>query len=261
VLGFDGKDDCVRTTLNIDQSGATDITMAAWVYPTSTSWGRHQVISSDNGGFDWSLLREGSKWHAFVGDGSWNSGFTVDINKWQHVVVVFRVGEDVIFYKNAVSSSKGSAPATDTRDNDIAIGDNPAWYREYFSGIITDVMIFDKSLSSEEVQELYQNGLIERGLAPELEIIGVDNVELAIYEKLEALEKIEIALEKQQAAYDTLGLMLEKAEYGNLGHGEIVAARDELHSAIEKDELTKRDLAESVRRLENAFAALGFEVE
>lgn len=260
ALSFDGKGDYVKTTLNIDQSGSTDITMAAWVYPTSTSWGRHQVISSDNGGFDWSLLREGRMWHAFVGNTSWNSGFAVDINKWQYVAVVFRAGEDVIFYKNAVSSSRGAAPATDTRDNNIAIGDNPGWWSEYFNGIISDVMIFDRGLSPEEIQQLYQNGLIERGFPADLEIIGIDNIELAISAKVKALEMIDIAREKQRAAYNTLGRMLEKGEYADLTRDDIIAARQELLSAIEYDEQLKRDLEQSIEKLENAFTALGFEL-
>ena len=260
ALSFDGKGDYVQTTLNIDQSGPTDITMAAWVYPTSTSWGRHQVISSDNGGFDWSLLREGRKWHAFVGNTSWKSGFVVDINKWQYVAVVFRVGEDVIFYKNAVSSSRGAAPTTDSRDNDIAIGDNPGWWGEYFNGIISDVMIFDRGLSSEEIQQLYQNGLLERGFPADLEIIGIDNIELAISGKVKALEIIDVALEKQHAAYNTLGRMLEKGEYADLTYDDIVTARQELLSATEHDEQSKKDLEQSIERLENAFTALGFEL-
>ena len=59
ALEFDGTNDVVITPLNIDQSGSsTGITFSAWVYPTSSSTGRHHVVSSDDGGFDWSLLRD-----------------------------------------------------------------------------------------------------------------------------------------------------------------------------------------------------------
>jgi hypothetical protein len=157
ALGFDGIDDHVATTLDIDQGGATSITMAAWVYPTSTSEGKHQVISSDDLYWDWSLLRVGKRWHAFTGDGSWDSGFSVDLNKWQHVAVVFKPNKDVVFYKNGNSRSRGAAPVPDTSDNDIMIGDNPGRWDEYFAGRIDDVRIYNYALSDDEMAAIYES--------------------------------------------------------------------------------------------------------
>jgi hypothetical protein len=156
ALDFDGIDDYVETTLDIDQGGSTSITMAAWVYPTSTSEGRHQVISSDDVYWDWSLLREGGDWYAFTGDGSWDSGLSVDINKWQHVAVVFKPNEDVVFYKNGQSRSKGAAPVPDRSDNNITIGDNPGPWDEYFAGRIDDVRVYNYAVSDEEIRRLCQ---------------------------------------------------------------------------------------------------------
>ncbi len=155
-LNFDGRDDYVQSTRNIDQDSSTGITMAAWVYPTSTSPGRHQVISTDNGGFDWSILRQGRQWRVFTGDSSWDSGFTVDLNTWQHVAAVFKPDEDVIFYKNAARHLRGSAPTTDANDNNIAIGNNPGPWDEYFQGKIDEVAIYKKALSAKNIEKLYR---------------------------------------------------------------------------------------------------------
>lgn len=157
-LNFDGRDDYVQSTRNIDQEGSTDITMAAWVYPTSTSPGRHQVISTDNGGFDWGILRQGDQWRVFTGDGSWDSGFTVDLNMWQHIAAVFKPDEDAIFYKNAASHLRGFAPATDANDSNIAIGNNPGPWDEYFQGKIDEVAIYNKALSTKNIEKLYRKG-------------------------------------------------------------------------------------------------------
>jgi hypothetical protein len=157
ALEFDGVDDSVETSVEIDQSGSTSVTMMAWVYPTSISPGRHQVISSDDGWWDWSLLREADRWHAFTGDGSWNSQFAVDPNQWQHVAVVFEPDQDVIFYKNALASSRGFAPVADSSDNDIVIGNNPAQWDEYFQGLIDEVRIYSYALSPQEIAAIHQS--------------------------------------------------------------------------------------------------------
>ena len=171
ALSFDGIDDYVATALNIDQTGSIDITMVAWAYPTAARPYRQQVISTDNGGFDWSLLKRYGTWRVFTGDRCWNSGFSADTDRWQHVAAVFRAGEDVVFYKNGVSRSRGSAPDTDIKDNPVAIGDNPGWWSEYFEGRIDEVRIYDRALSAEEIEQLYQDGLPE---LLGLEIIGPD---------------------------------------------------------------------------------------
>ncbi len=157
-LSFDGRDDYVQSTRNIDQDSSTDITMAAWVFPTSTSPGRHQLISSDNGGFDWSILRQGRQWRVFTGDSCWDSGFTVDLNTWQHVAAVFKPDDDVIFYKNAARHLRGSAPATDANDSNITIGNNPGPWDEYFQGKIDEVAIYNKALSAKNIEKLYRKG-------------------------------------------------------------------------------------------------------
>jgi hypothetical protein len=157
ALDFDGVDDSVKTTVEIDQTGSTSVTMMAWVYPTSISPGRHQVISSDDGWWDWSLLREADRWHAFTGDGSWNSQFAVDPNQWQHLAVVFKPDQDVIFYKNAVANSRGFAPITDAGSNAIAIGNNPGLWDEFFQGVIDEVRIYSYALSSEQIEAVYQS--------------------------------------------------------------------------------------------------------
>ncbi|MBC8377936.1 MAG: hypothetical protein H8E62_02050 [Planctomycetes bacterium] len=156
-LNFDGVDDRVETSLNLDQSGSVDITMAVWIYPTHTGSGRQQIIGSDNGGFDWSLVKREDRWEVFTGRSNWDPGFSVDIGQWQHIAVVFKPGKDVIFYKNGVSNSLGSAPGTDVSDNNITIGDNPGWWDEFFRGKIDDILIFERALSAQEIKQLYEN--------------------------------------------------------------------------------------------------------
>lgn len=151
ALQFDGVDDYVSTPLNIDQSiYYPGLTLEAWVYPTSISAGRHHVISSNDGGYDWSILREGGKWFVYTGEESRNTGFNVDRFQWQHVAAVFFPGTGIIFYKN---SQLNAIPYIDydPNDNNVAIGRKPG-YGEYFTGQIDEVRVWNVARTLPEIE-------------------------------------------------------------------------------------------------------------
>lgn len=112
-LEVNGRDGGATTDLEVVQeSRASSITMEAWVYPSSVSHGRHPVLTSDNGGYDWSVLREGASWHVFTGSRSVSTGLAVDENAWQHIAAVFSGGH-VVFYKNGQTSAPQFHPRRD----------------------------------------------------------------------------------------------------------------------------------------------------
>ncbi|MEX2214850.1 MAG: LamG-like jellyroll fold domain-containing protein, partial [Phycisphaeraceae bacterium] len=166
ALAFAGAGDFVSTTLNIDQSsGSAGVTFEAWVFPTSTSSGRHHVISTNNGGSDWSLLRNGSTWQVFNGSTAISTGFTVDVNSWQHVAVVFKPGVGFDFYKNGQKFTS-SALTFDTNDANVNIGRNPQ-SGEYFDGIIDEVRVWNTQRTEGEILGAMNAPLVgdEPGLA------------------------------------------------------------------------------------------------
>jgi hypothetical protein len=157
ALAFNGQDAAVKTPANLEQSNSSSgVTLMAWVYPTSVSGGRHHVISSDNGGFDWSILREGDIWHIFTGEDSRSTGLKVDLNQWQLLVAVFTPSGEVKFYKNGQVVSIPHLDF-DSHDNNIGIGHNPG-YGEYFRGTIDEVRIYSRPLEEREVQAFYHFG-------------------------------------------------------------------------------------------------------
>jgi subtilisin-like proprotein convertase family protein len=156
---FDGVDDTLNTSLSIEQSSGSaasrGTTLMAWVYPSSTSAGQHQVLSSDDGGYDWSLLRNGNTWAVFDGSGSVNTGASVDVNRWQHIAVVFLPGFGTFFYKNGVLIGNLGTLSYDTSARSIMVGGNPVG-GQYFDGRIDDVRIFSTALSDAEVQRMFK---------------------------------------------------------------------------------------------------------
>ena len=155
---FNGASQGLNTPLVIDQASTSQgVTMMAWVYPGGTSAGRHQIISSDNTGYDWSLLREGGNWAVFNGSGSVDTGASVDVNRWQHIAAVFRPGQGVRFYKNGNLAGNSSAIGYDTSTSPIAVGRHPdTGVGQYFDGRIDDVRIFNRALGDAEIQAMFQ---------------------------------------------------------------------------------------------------------
>jgi len=149
-LELDGKDSGATTDLVIGQaSRAFTVTMEAWVYPGSVSPGRHPVLSTDDGGYDWSLLHEGGRWHVFTGSRSAATGFDVDVRRWQHVAAVFSGGH-VVFYKDGQASA--SMPlAYEQQAKPLAIG-RSSHYPQFFDGRITEVRIWGRALDAEEIR-------------------------------------------------------------------------------------------------------------
>ena len=79
----------------------------------------------------------------------------------------------------------------------------------------------------------------------------------AITGKSELLLEIEAALGREQAAYDAVGELLESGDYGELRKGDIVKARQMIHSAIQHEQQSKDFLEQSIEKLYDALEALG----
>lgn len=88
---------------------------------------------------------------------------------------------------------------------------------------------------------------------------AVTAIEDAIAEKLDALDKVNAALEKEWTAYEALQELLESGDYGDLKKSDITSAMQKIHSSIQHEELSKKALEKSIEKLKDALAALGWE--
>ena len=89
--------------------------------------------------------------------------------------------------------------------------------------------------------------------------LAIIRTEEAIAKKVEVLEKINAELEKEWAAYEALEELLESGYYGYLYKGDIVSAKQKIHSAIQHEEQSIDSLEKSIEKLEDALSALGYD--
>jgi len=167
AVDFDGSNDHV-TLGNLDVTGY-QITLAAWINADSFSGSASRIVAKANGsGLSnnyWSLTTYSSGGSNFLGIlFKTDSGGTIfipsstealEIGEWTHVAAVYN-GSTIKLYKNGVEIYSTSVAGDITSGPTI-----PVWIagspsnEKYFDGQIDDVRIYSRSLSAEEIAELY----------------------------------------------------------------------------------------------------------
>jgi len=159
-LNFDGSNDRVT----ISDSSAWDlitneISICAWIRPdTGSTSSRRDIVARHGSADDWWLnLQDGGKVSFYAqnitGGVYKQSSGTVSENQWSHVVTTYN-GSLVTFFINGTFNSTSTASGSfivSSNGVDISAGNGP------FDGIIDDVRVYNRALSSSEVQALYES--------------------------------------------------------------------------------------------------------
>ncbi|WP_406661451.1 LamG-like jellyroll fold domain-containing protein [Methanolobus sp. ZRKC3] len=176
ALSFDGKDDYVRSPVDINHmhSNRSDnmpqVTLVAWAKADEV---RGTVISHDDGTFDRTINIDkrggGVGWSAFTGTSyTWPGvlGFhPVTIGEWTFLAAVYdQDAETVTLYVNDKVYEKKEKK--NTRGWDYThIGSNPTW-DDHFPGDIDEVRIYNCALSQSEINSIRQGEAVPPTVPP-----------------------------------------------------------------------------------------------
>ncbi|HEY6167304.1 MAG TPA: right-handed parallel beta-helix repeat-containing protein, partial [Verrucomicrobiae bacterium] len=155
AFNFDGTNQYVATPLDVQPSAMPSTTWEAWVYPTRLNYGRQQILSDDDGGYDRSVMIENANFGIFTGGGVWEPAGATS-NQWQHIAVVF-TPSNIEFYKNGVRFSYGSMPLFGGSSAPLRIARNPG-FGEHFQGRIDEVSVYNRALASNEIAAIFNAG-------------------------------------------------------------------------------------------------------
>ena len=172
ALQFDGANDNINVGSassldNIFQFGGT---LSLWIKPSSCGEGNEGVMVKKS---DWDITVCASggrrlRFYAnFSGgsDGEWNSGAnSIIFNEWQHVAVVYNSSSsanDPTFYVNGAASATTetitpSGDGPNDAANNFTIGSFNGV--QTFSGRVDDVRAYNRTLTSDEIKQLFQMG-------------------------------------------------------------------------------------------------------
>lgn len=151
---FDGDGDYITVANVFGGSAATvPFTASAWIYPTVVS-GWNTVMGEGCTGFDLAVANSRLYFGRNCGGGVfYNTGASsISVDQWYHVVAVYD-GTNIDAYIDGIKYSGGAVNYTHTQLNIGSYHDNGA---EFFDGTIDEVRIYNRALSSREVNTLYE---------------------------------------------------------------------------------------------------------
>ncbi len=149
-------------------------TVTAWVNLISihgpTSW--QDAVSEYNGGSDWilrvneggpvlhTLVNLGGTWYGSGYSGCGSSGGALPINKWIFVAMTFN-GYTITAYGNgALNGTTCTPPPGNTLGySNLYLGSNGGAGSEIVNGSVANVQIYNTSLTANEIQTLYIEGI------------------------------------------------------------------------------------------------------
>jgi hypothetical protein len=144
-----------------------NLTVAAWIKPAQLS-GVQRIAATarqnSTNGFGFGLKEADLLFTTFGVKDYRLTDPGLQTDQWQHVAAIMDGNNDVTFYVNGVS--KGTVthtqPANPDPDDTLLIGATTTVggspVMELFQGLIDEIALFDRALSPEEVQTLYEAG-------------------------------------------------------------------------------------------------------
>lgn len=188
ALSFDGDDYVeVPDSDSLDLTGA--FTLSAWIKPLEYPATYGGIIVKRGGPDSYRYyLTSAKKLYGListdVGDYSVTSGSTVSLDTWTHVVFRYSKADGKIsLYINGALDKEESA------DGDVNVTTTKLYFGCYapgnlhFSGLIDEVCIYNRALSENEIQTLYNGGEVTDGLVGEWKFDGDnDRAEVKVYD-------------------------------------------------------------------------------
>src|SRR3989338_207473 len=159
---FDGVNDYVGIP---NLSNTDEFTIAMWIYPQGNVGQLRGLFGNQGwvtGNIHFQIASATNLLGSAVWSGNYLYGTTVfndsNLNKWFHVAVTYSKGSNSHkLYVNTVNEDADNAPVTMVLSS-LRIGSTYDQTR-FFNGTIDQVMIFNRSLSASEIQQLYYSNL------------------------------------------------------------------------------------------------------
>jgi hypothetical protein len=172
ALNFDGADDYMRATGTLPAT--SQLTLEAWVNPSSLAspTGYNVILNGDDyiGGIvHLQLLNDGRVQLAVGNGGTVNSTFTVPVNTWSHVAVVYSAtaGTAKFYLNGTLANTASTALGAGVGSQAYCVG---AWLANstptrFFKGSINELRVWNVARTDAQIGATYNQALTaQRGL-------------------------------------------------------------------------------------------------
>jgi chitodextrinase len=114
----------------------------------------------------WTTNGNNAQFDHFISDMDAGAGNDLVQGFWFYVTMVHDGTNDIIYLDGQQVNSKPVASKLNSTDNPLGMGSNPVDGRQYFHGALDEVKIYNKALTSAEIDQLYTTGVTAIGEVP-----------------------------------------------------------------------------------------------
>jgi len=173
ALELDGSLDFINITHSKSTNISGNITLSAWVYPTA-SMINNGIIARYGGGstnqayllFVFTSGKTGFLLSPTCGTSNrviLTANTPIPQNQWSHVVARYNSSDMTAFLNGVDDGSTAYSDSICTKDRDLEIGTHTGG--NFFDGKIDEAAIWNRSLSSDEINALYKRGALRLNLS------------------------------------------------------------------------------------------------
>ncbi|MEZ4956159.1 MAG: LamG-like jellyroll fold domain-containing protein [Saprospiraceae bacterium] len=116
----------------------------------------------------WTTNSENTQFPNFISDMDSGDGNEMVIGFWWYVTMVHDGDNDLIYVNGIQANSKPASGTLNTTARPLGFGNNPVDGGQYFQGGLDNVKIYNRALTSEEVEQLFNTGSIVGTTEPNL---------------------------------------------------------------------------------------------
>ncbi len=172
---FDGNGSGVSIA-NATNLQLQDLTIEAWIQRSSSSvvsygsGGNGVIFGYGTGGYLFFMNSAGSLIFGQLGNPAYVTGPAITDTSWHHVAVT-KVGSVIVFYLDGVAYATPAFSVTFTFTTSVGIGYRPDNGDNGFLGTIDEMSIYNRVLTSTEIQDIYLAGSGGKCFTPEPPVI------------------------------------------------------------------------------------------
>jgi hypothetical protein len=161
ALSLDGSNDYAEVADNASLDMTENFTVMVWIRPdTIPNSGLMTILSKDEN-YEFHINSSGRiNWWWNNSSGAtrqFNSTAVIATNVWTHVAIVYELGSQRIIINGVESGSTSYNETLRTNSDPLHIGGDQLFAGRYFDGLIDEVKVYRRALSTTEINSYYNN--------------------------------------------------------------------------------------------------------